>query len=327
MRGNRSPRLAAVIAQTMTAAHVAAKPLPCLSGNKSDKRSLSRLRKSAFSVAENAIRFVEKVGLEKVGFLTVTFPAEVKSPREAQRRWNNFCRRVVSRLFGQRVRALEPHSDGRPHSHSLIDCGGDIRTGFDWEHYDRVRAWSKDRLRSLAAKPRGSLNRRPHLVWLHSELRRLAPLYGIGRVELIPLRSTGEAVGRYVGGYLSKGTGRRRGMEWKGVRHVSYTRRCPRAIKGPWAWAEHGRRWRRQLARWAAKHGCATMEEISAVFGPRWCYHHSPAIAATDPDAPAVPAPISAPISAPSAPAGRAYTLRRRLTPEIHWQRPLKLSG
>jgi len=325
MRSNRPQEHAAVIAQTMAAAHVpAAQRLPCLFENKSDKATLSRIRKNAFSVAANAARFVEKVGLKNVGFFTVTFPAEVKTPREAQRRWNNFCRRVVGPLFGQRVRAVEPHSDGRPHSHSLIDCKGDIRTGFNWPHYDAVRAWSKERFRTLKKKPQGSLNRRPHLAWLHAELARLAPLYGIGRVELVPLRSTGEAVGRYVGGYLSKGTGRRRGREWKGVRHVSYTRRCPRAMKGPWAWGEHGRRWRRQLARWAAKHGCATMADVAAVFGPRWCYHHGPSIAATDPDGP--PVDVTPQIVPGGAP-GRAYRLERRAGQESHWQRPLKLSG
>lgn len=268
--------------------------LPCLSNNNSDKAEVdevdfdsvkwdfSYLRKAAFSLAVNVQKFVESYGLDQVGFLTITFDTSVKDFRESQRRFNNFARRILAELFGDRIKVLEPHRDGRPHYHLLVQCHGDIRTGFNWEHYDATREHYR-RGGTRAGAPKGDLGRTELLKMLHKRLNEAAPKYGVGRIELTPIRTVAEAVGRYVGGYISKGA-LYRDKRYKGARWVAYSRGFSRAVKGQFAWVEEGRKWRMKVATWARKHSLASLEEIKAVFGVRWAYHQRESIAQTEPD-------------------------------------------
>ena len=285
---------------------------------------LKTRRKTAYALGENILYFVQKVGLANVGFFTITFDSSIM-PREAQRRMNNFARRVLKGLFGERVRVSEFTRAGRIHYHLVVDCLGDVRTGFDWGHYERTRAWSRDRKRRLCDKPRGNLGRTSLLRDLHLRLNAAAGAYHIGRIELVPLKSTGEAVGRYVGGYIAKGEAHHVKARHKGLRWVNYTRRAARIVgPGPWGWGVPGRTWRRKLERWAAKHGCASLDEVRAVFGARWAWHGRDAIAATDPDI-ELPSPALRPV--PHGMPGRVYVISQRAYPETHWQRPLVFDG
>lgn len=268
----------------VAAARAAAPPLPCLFTNNSDSdgterpeirwadaRDRARYRKAAHALAANVEHFVERYGVENVGFFTITFPKEVRTYQEAHRRYDNFARRVLAKLFGDRIRVLEAHADGRPHYHLLVDCMGDIRSGFDWEYYAQVKNWNRG-LR--AEKPSGNLGRSVHLKALHDALREAAERYGVGRMELTPIRSCSEAVGRYVGGYIAKGA-IFKDERYKGARSVSYSQSFDRKVKGAFSWVEDGRKWREAVASWARSHGCADLEQVKAVFGPRWVYHHS----------------------------------------------------
>jgi hypothetical protein len=285
-------------------------------------------RKTAYALGENILVFVERTGLDRCGFFTVTFDAAI-SPRQAQRRMNNFARRILKKLFGARVRVSEFTDRGRIHYHCVVDCGGDVRSGFNWAHYSATREWSRGR-GARRDKPRGDLRRTPHLRELHLALNAAAPRYHIGRVELVPLKSTAEAVGRYVGGYIAKGERHHTRRRHKGLRWVNYTRSAPRVVgPGPWSWGRSGRTWRRKLERWAAKHSCATLDDVRAVFGPHWAYHHREAILATDETLEPV-AEATQPPPAPAAGSSRAarpYVLRSRPRVESCWQRPLRLSG
>ena len=133
---------------------------------------------------------------------------------------------------------------GRVHFHALTDCLGDVTTGFDWDHYDAVTAWSKAGCKG--PKPEGSLNRTPLLATLHEILREKGPAYGIGRMELVPVRD-GNAIGFYLGGYLSKSLAHKP-ADAKGTRSVNYPQGCPRIFKGGFSWAnERGWLWRAKL--------------------------------------------------------------------------------
>lgn len=269
------------------------RPLPCLFNDNSDNYSVNGLsetakierkkwcpltssqKKNAHAVMSNVCHVVEQFGVERCGFLTITFGAQggLLTFRETQRRVNNFVRRHLGELFPVRIRVVEFQRSGMPHYHLLVVCSGDVRTGFDFDFYDEMRHyWSVGRKSGLA-RPQGTLGRNELLVSLHERLRQHGPCYGVGRMELVPIRSCGVAVGRYIGGYMAKGVPAKTD-EHKGVRFVSYSKEVDRVYKGAFAWVEFGREWRAKLGKWAAQYGCESMEDVTRMFGPRWAHKY-----------------------------------------------------
>jgi hypothetical protein len=230
----------------------------------------------------NVVHLIEQFGLPRCGFLTITFDPKggILTFKEAQRRLNNFLRRVLGPLFPIRIKVLEFQRNGNPHYHLLVVCEGDIREGFDFDFYDHMVHWSKT-LRYLGVeRPRGSLGRNPLLISLHDRLNETRGNYGIGRMELVPIKTCAQAVGYYIGGYMAKGVPERT-PEHKGARFVSYSQGFDRLYKGAFSWVDQGREWRRKLEIWATKHGCDCIEAVTALFGPSWGYLHKKAILAT----------------------------------------------
>jgi hypothetical protein len=224
----------------------------------------------------NVIAFCELMGFESVGFLTITFPEHL-TWKEAERRFNNYNRRVLSVHFRDRIKVLEFTRSGRPHFHLVVACAGNIREGFNFEHAAEVAQWNRHMRHLPQHKPKGSYGGNELLRSLWKTLRAAAPEYGIGRTELIPLKSCAEAVGHYVGGYFGKSMDGRL-PEHKGARMVSYSRGFPRAYKGAFSHLHRGRPFRQRLALWAAQYGCFSLEEVASLFGSRWFYHHKDAI-------------------------------------------------
>jgi hypothetical protein len=213
-----------------------------------------------------------------LGLLTLTFPTEIGT-REAQKKLGNFKRRVLKRHFGFSITVREFTMRGRPHFHLAIDCKVNISSGYAWAHHKAVQAWNKTGRKG--AKPRGSLNRNARLKELHGILNEKGPLYGFGRIELTPIEKP-DAIGFYVGGYLSKSLANKP-ADAKGTRAVNYSHGCPRVFRGTWSWAnESAWLWRAKLRTWAAKHGCLSLHEVAAFFGPKWAYHHREEILATE---------------------------------------------
>jgi hypothetical protein len=120
------------------------------------------------------------------------------------------------------------------------------------------------------------LNCAPLLSQLHGLLRKKGPLYGIGRMELVPVRSS-EAIGFYLGGYLSKSKVHKP-ADAQRSRPVNYSQDCPRAMRGKFSWNEAGWLYRAKVRIWARGHGCTSLEAVAALFGPHWAYHHRQAI-------------------------------------------------
>ncbi len=255
-------------------------PLPCLLSNNCDEPRPAPLpsadRKRAESVQQNASHFVTLYGQENCGLFTVTF-ADDLTPQEAQRRVHNFWRRECSEMFGEFMRVREFTKRGRPHFHLLVQCHGDIGSGFNWGHYDVVQAHNRNR---EGVRPKGNLNRTPLLAELHKRLNKKGPLYGVGRMELTPIRNAA-AVGFYVGGYLSKSIDHKPASA-KGTRAITYSQGFERKVKGPWSWTTPGA-WvfRAKLRTWAGKHGCESMKAVAALFGSRWAYSNRDAILST----------------------------------------------
>jgi hypothetical protein len=148
---------------------------------------------------------------------------------EAQRRLNSLSTNVIRRRYGQAIRVYERQKSGRIHYHLLVPVGADIRTGFDFS------AIEDHDYRSASPALRAEW-----AFW-----RRTAKSFGFGRTELLPVLSTSEAVGRYVGKYISKHLGSRQERD-VGVRLVSYM--GPRMATVKFAWASgKGRDWREGL--------------------------------------------------------------------------------
>ncbi len=236
-------------------------------------------RKRAETTRQNIAHFQRTYGTS-TAVLTITFAADLGT-KEAQKKLANFKRRVLKDNFGHSISVREFTARGRPHFHLVIDCKGDVSTGYNWQHHDSMTAWSKAGRKT--AKPHGRLNRSPRLKLLHEILNEKAPLYGLGRIELVPVKKP-EAIAFYLGGYLAKSLANKP-ADAKGTRAVNYSHKCPRILSGRWSWANAaGWVWRAKLGKWAAKHHCASMDEVKALLGKRWAYHHRQAILDTELD-------------------------------------------
>ena len=261
--------------------------LSCLNSVNCDKASLqnSAFWKRVWATATNIEHFVSTYGLENCGLFTVTFRREhgkpPLSPKEAQRRVHNWARWVLPGCFVQFIRTREFHENRNPHFHFVVCCPGDIRSGFNFDYYRAVQKWAHAGRRG--AKPCGRLNRNPLLKSLHKRLNESKRAYGIGDViELVPLRCAGEAVGKYLGGYLTKSVAHTPANA-KRTRSVCYSRGFSRLVKSQFAWnSPRAALWRMRVAEFARLNGCLTSEHLKSKFGFQWAWKYADAILAIE---------------------------------------------
>lgn len=217
-------------------------------------------KKQAFCLHANAKKFIRETGFSRVGFLTLTFRDNVSDNKEASRRFDSLNKHFIAQHFGSWMLVKERQHRGAWHFHLLVDCLRDIRTGFD---FDAVLPDSGTRpdYRSVS----------PYLRGLWNLLRAKLPSYGFGRSELIPLKTSDEAVSRYVGKYISKHMGERK-EEDKGVRLTSYSSNFSR-YSPKFAWNTPGsKEWRKKLARFAELLECPDLDSLSLLLGSRWAF-------------------------------------------------------
>lgn len=244
--------------------------LPCLISNNSimppggmASKCLSvQHRKAATALGWNVSAMADKHGLHALGFLTLTFSDHVLCASEAQRRFNSLATNVLGRYLDW-IGVLERQKSGRIHYHLVVAVKADIRTGFDFESVDSHDYSSASQaIRSEWA------------FW-----RRTSKSYGFGRTELLPVRSTQEAVARYVGKYIAKHMEARNPAD-KGVRLVKYSAGA-RVATTRYSWATEGAlEWRRKVALFAhVAYQSGFLDEpsydaLSRNLGARWAYNH-----------------------------------------------------
>ena len=253
--------------------------LPCLSSNNSiGEGSSAALRaalsmkqqhkKSACALAWNVQYLAEQFGLERLGFLTLTFADHVLDPHEAQRRFNSLNTNILASRYEARVRVFERQKSGRIHYHLLVVLPFDARTGVDFAQLGdgNWKTASQD-LRNEWA------------YW-----RKTAKLYGFGRTELMPIRSTEEGIGRYVGKYIGKHHSCRK-EEDRGVRLVQYSTKA-RMARTRFGWCTGGAaEWRskvRIFAQIVSEKSGQPVNDISDLakrLGPHWAHHYRELIA------------------------------------------------
>jgi hypothetical protein len=201
---------------------------------------------------------VVKYGIERVGFLTLTFADQVTDIREAQRRYNSLANHVLRHRYQETIAIVERMKSGRLHFHLLVAMWADIRAGVDFDAVKRGDYRSAN-----------SALRAEWAFW-----RRTAKRYGFGRTELMPIRTCEEAVGRYMGWYLTKHMGARK-QEDKGAHLVRYSGARVATTRiagvGPRSWL-----WRKKTANFARRMGFTDEDTFTewarATYGCHWQY-------------------------------------------------------
>jgi hypothetical protein len=187
----------------------------CIEKEKYPKPSAASLTPSRKRIRQKMIMAVEwmvrKHGIERVGLLTLSFgvPGSGKGSFETwalrqqakewdfvQNRWHSFCTNVVAKRYQDWVCVFELHGDRVWHIHVVVATKENIRTGTDIEMLSNYRLpyWLR----------RGKHLRNEALAAEWRVLREVSCKYRFGRVELLPVRKTAQAVGFYLGDYLSK---------------------------------------------------------------------------------------------------------------------------
>jgi hypothetical protein len=246
-------------------------------------RASSYQLKQKFAVTENTAAFIEQVGTNSVGFLTLTFGDNLTDPKEAQRRFNSFWTNVGRKVFGAYLRVIEFQRRGAVHYHLLVSCPVAIKEAFDWDAFltaqECYRQGDRNGHRQLTKAYVQKL-RDGGCSWLvdtWAMLREELPKYGLGRSELVPVRSNFEGMAKYIGKYLEKGC-MNRAPEQKGVRMFNaslkgWTKRVSMRFQ---FLSEASGNFRSRVARLADHLSVSESDGISSYLGIKWAYRLRP---------------------------------------------------
>lgn len=260
-------------------AREASSGLPCLSRNNSTEgggegesvplfnRLTGANKRTAHAMMSEIVCLASEFGIDRLGFLTLTFPDHVTCRREANRRFNSLATHVLKKRFVRVIVAWERHESNRLHVHALVVHPQDIRSGINFEEIKRRNYRSANpALREEWAFWRSITNydgKHPDHAFAT-----------FGRTELLPVKSTAEAVARYVGSYISKNV-KFRPVADRGARNVSWIGfpKGKRVWNSRFSWATpRSALWRLQVRAFAKSVGAETFGDLARLFGPRWCY-------------------------------------------------------
>lgn len=246
-------------------ASAAVPPLPCLSSHNSieeGKKAWQKLggphRRMAFVLATEVGMLAGRYDIKKLGFLTLTFADPVKDIPEAQRRFNSLNTNVLRGRYSRAIATVERQESGRLHYHLVVTLGADIKSGVDFK--------------ALALRDYRSAGAALRAEWAF--WRQTARKYGFGRTELLPVKSTAEAIARYVGKYISKHIDKR-SKDDVGARLVRFLgyEKGERTASANFAWNTEGAwLWRMKLKAWAESKNFKDTSDIKNLYGPRWAY-------------------------------------------------------
>jgi hypothetical protein len=243
----------------------------------------------AFEIQELARTY----GLQRLAFVTLTFKDRVRNIREAQRRFHSLATNVLAKRYERVIASVERHASKVVHFHLVVVAPTDVRTGFDWTAYLRCcELWQVKRDCKEGRRPRSDWtvsmsaelkvvdsrykeSATPELRSQWAFWRKTCKPYHFGWWhEFVPVRSTAEGIGRYVGKYIAKHVEAREVAD-KGARLVRFIGfgRGQRRASCRFSWANTaGWLWRRKLAAYCASVGASCTEELRDIFGPRWAY-------------------------------------------------------
>lgn len=221
-------------------------------------------KRTAHALAFEIMALAARWGIERIGFLTLTFRENLTDAREANRRLANLSRRVIKGRYSHAIAVRERQERGAIHFHLVVVLGADIRTGLDFEQI-------ADETLAKAVRY-SSANDALKAEWKF--WRDTAPGYGFGRTELLPVKSNAEGIARYVGSYIGEHV-RNRLMDDKGSRLVSYIGYKPgdrKASSQMFFATERGWLWRQKVGAFLSRMGYPDTDAIANVVGPKWAY-------------------------------------------------------
>jgi len=228
---------------------------PTPSGGKAQR--LARLRVE-LEIQGLCVRY----GVNRIGFLTLTFADDVKTLAEAQRRLNSVMTNQLSKRYVEWVCVAQRHKDNRIHFHLVVVMAQDIRTGFDF----------------AAVARRDYSSASPYLKAEWAFLRAVLPYdeqtgkgYSFGRHELLPVRIA-DGFGRYVARYVGRAGNTR--QDEKGARLVRFSRGFKRCVVGKFSKVDAiEERARNRLPEIVDLLGFRDIAHLECSIGPRWKYH------------------------------------------------------
>jgi len=229
---------------------------------------------------------VKKHGINHVGLLTLTFGVpgsgrgsqatkelreQAKDLEFVQERWRSLNTNIIAKRYPDWICIPEPHKDGVWHLHVVVATQMDIRTGTDVETLTNysLPAWMR----------RGKHLRNEALAAEWRTLREIACKYRFGRIELMPVKKTGEALARYLAGYLSKSFK----LIPPGKKHrlVRLSRGISRQFSMIFSiWSLGNLIYRTRLKMAAGMLHFQEYGDFANYFGPRWNYYLGDLIAA-----------------------------------------------
>ena len=235
--------------------------------------------KKCYSLSKNVESLVKRYGIERLGFLTLTFKENLTDHKEAQRRYKNLSRTWRrDKPFKYGMKVVEEQARGAIHYHLLVVMDEDIRTNFDFQTFKRAgEAYSRgdwkegNRLTKIYASKAADLLKD---TWAYN--RKKCKSHGFGRAELAPIEYPNN-IGSYLGKYLVKGYSKvsKEGEKIK-IRQLTYARDIPRVANTKMSWVRNPngiQPFRVYLKKWAEYRGYKDVEEIKRDYGKHWAYH------------------------------------------------------
>lgn len=228
--------------------------------------------KASYVLKENVQALLSQYGIERIGFLTLTFQDGVTDIKEANRRLNSLMTGYLGSQLDAYILIRERQKRGAWHFHLLAVLPFDLK--------DRGR-WTR--------RPSGSFKfttSNLRLLALWKEFREKMPLYGFGRHELLPIRKDSKALAGYLSKYIGKHMKARQDAD-KGVRLISYSRAIYdsdgsyvsgflRSVGSSSSFAWHSpfmSRLRKKVSHLARIEGCFSPVDALRELGHTWGFH------------------------------------------------------
>lgn len=255
--------------------------------NKSAANQLSPYRRKCRHRLIMAIEWmVKKHGLNNVGVLTLTFGVpgsgrgsqttrelreQAKDLEFVQKRWHSLNTNIISKRYPDWICVVEPQGDSVWHLHVVVATKFDIRTGTDVETLSNysLPAWMR----------RGKHLRSEALAVEWRALREIACKYRFGRIELLPIWKTGEALAFYLADYLTESFK----LIPPGKKHrlIRFSRGVSKQINLTFSiWSLGNLIYRTRLKMAAGMLHFQDYADFANYFGPRWNYYLGDLIAA-----------------------------------------------